>query len=148
MKKFAFLLFSAVTISAVSCKKDEIISMRTNAITQGTWRHQATLVTSIAGDNDITNQLPSRVDSSLYRFDKNNVLLAQITLGSVQGTEESIGTWSLVEADTRMILTDTTFAGDYQVLQLDDTALVIRKRYTADGADSTAMIRRTFKRAS
>ena len=146
MKKFAFLLFAAVTLSAVSCKKEETISMRTRLITAGTWRLAGTAVTSlINGENEM--QVPAILQESTYRFGMSTNFF-RINSVSGQTIESQSGTWLFQQADTRLILSDTSLAGEYQISQLDDTALVIRKAYTADGADSTAMLRRTFKRAS
>ncbi len=150
MKKYAILLLTAVTVFAVSCDKEETISMRTRFITQGTWRYDATVVSSAGGDTNITGQMPAGVLTNVYRFDKTKdfFVLPTVPSGSVQVAEAKLGTWTFQQADTRMILTDTLFGGDYDVIQLDDTAMILSKRYTADGADSTAVLRRRFKRAS
>jgi hypothetical protein len=147
MKKFAFLFLAAITLSAVSCKKEEAtISMRTRLIMAGTWRLDGSAVVStISGETNV--QTPAFLNNFTYRFGENAAFFRKGAVGG-NAVENESGTWDFQQADTRLILSDTTLGGDYQITQLDDTALVIRKRFTEDGADSTAMLRRIFKRAS
>lgn len=134
MKKFLpiFLVIALLSIVLTSCKKDDPEPTKTDLLTQKTW-------IGISEDYYVNGQLIETYDLTdmqlTFKTDK--------TYNYSQGDINGNGTWSFLENETRLSLTEGDETIDRYIEILSETSLVISD--TGVDVDGTSKDVMSFK---
>lgn len=149
MKK-GFVLLAACAATWASCTKDSNRSMRERSISQGAWSVRTYSATNTAFDDSliVIPVSPNLAGNEIY-FKEGGDFVRRVKLNLGGRNIDSMfitGQWAFQAADTKMLLSDSSVAGLYDVNQLDDSLLVLSRTVANDNDTSHITYTTTFKR--
>ena len=135
MTTLRFLLVSLLLTSMIGCKKDDLTpASQTELLVANSW--QTTRVSTPDGQSINRSRLNL---STQVLFDLNMQFRANGTVRAIDKQSKQIingGTWKLATNSKSMDVVVTSFTGNFPIVELSRTKLILRQRAPVDGKDA------------
>lgn len=136
------LLLLGIALSLVACKKDEEAS-RADILTSGKWKLSASIAQFTFNGNlqtvDVYANLGACQKDNTAEFKTDGTLISDEgpTKCGSQDPQQTTGTWSLEQNETRLKIAGGGYNFDAEILEFSDTKVRVKYETTSGGITTT-----------